>query len=343
LPQSLFKPLRFRIFFAIGCWAIAQYQATIEAHSGLPLRWAIADGAVCSTLLAGIVWLVSCLFQYYLPERNRYGYLLALSSTLAALWLACGYGILLLLPGSAVIKPFFNENLFWIRGAFGFLLIACTALVSMLWYTLQDRQATERRRTEAAALSRDAELNNLRQQLQPHFLFNSLNSINTLIGMQPQKARQMVQQLSEFLRGTLKQDPHQWATLEAELEHLSLYLEIEKVRFGHRLQTIVESDADDCALPVLLLQPIVENAIKFGLYDTTDDITIHIRAQKTDGVLLLSVSNPFDPETSAPRKGTGFGLSSVQRRLFLLFARNDLLQTEAKDHIFTTRIKIPQP
>jgi LytS/YehU family sensor histidine kinase len=95
-------------------------------------------------------------------------------------------------------------------------------------------------------------------------------------------------------------------------------------------------------LPVLLLQPIVENAIKFGLYDTTDDIVIKLVAERVEGELHLTVQNPFDPETTAP-KGTGFGLSSIQRRLYLLFGRTDLLTTEAIDNLFTTRLRILQP
>jgi LytS/YehU family sensor histidine kinase len=96
-------------------------------------------------------------------------------------------------------------------------------------------------------------------------------------------------------------------------------------------------------LPALLLQPIVENAIKFGLYDTVGETVIRLRTRVADQELLVEVSNPFDPETSSPQKGTGFGLKSVQRRLYLLFARADLLQTEATDHTFITRVKVPQP
>ncbi len=95
-------------------------------------------------------------------------------------------------------------------------------------------------------------------------------------------------------------------------------------------------------LPALLLQPIVENAIKFGLYDTTGETMIRLQTQTKENELIIMVSNPFDPETSSPNKGTGFGLKSVQRRLYLLFARNDLLTTEAKENIFTTMVKIPQ-
>jgi LytS/YehU family sensor histidine kinase len=93
----------------------------------------------------------------------------------------------------------------------------------------------------------------------------------------------------------------------------------------------------------MLLQPVVENAIKFGLYDTTEAITISIEAKEEAGYLVLQVKNPFDPETSIPQKGTGFGLSFVQRRLYLLFARHDLLHTEVSENIFFTTIKIPQP
>jgi LytS/YehU family sensor histidine kinase len=154
----------------------------------------------------------------------------------------------------------------------------------------------------------------------------------------------MIQQLSDFLRGTLKKEDNQWISLDEELQHLQLYLEIEKVRFGHRLSTEIKNETDGMKLqlPAMLLQPVVENAIKFGLYDTTGDLTISIEATKYDGHLVLQVKNPFDPETASPKKGTGFGLSSVQRRLYLLFARNDLLHTETKDQLFITTIKIPQ-
>ncbi|GAB4094360.1 hypothetical protein GCM10028786_32880 [Flaviaesturariibacter terrae] len=313
----------------------------LDVHFGLPLYTAITDSLASTLLLAGICWLIDLKLRYYIPERNKPLHLVAFCAMLTALWLLLQRWLVqLLLP--LHFNDFFFESI-WFRGAFGLLITGFMAMLSMLWYTLQDRHAMERRRSEAETLARDAELNNLRQQLQPHFLFNSLNSINTLIGGQPEKARRMVLQLSDFLRGTLKQDQRQWVPFDEELAHLSLYLDIEKVRFGHRLQTEVVNDSSGLRLPVLLLQPIVENAIKFGLYDTTDDICIRIVAREEEGALVVEVSNPFDPATSAPRKGTGFGLSSVQRRLYLLFARNDLLETVISGSLFTTRIKIPQP
>ncbi|RYZ46574.1 MAG: sensor histidine kinase, partial [Chitinophagaceae bacterium] len=287
-------------------------------QSGFSWQIALYDSLICNLLLSGAVLLVSLTLQYYLPDQNKYGYLFGLCLALTFLWLGVSRGFLLmLLKEGSEYDTFFSRS-FLIRGATGFLIISCMALISALWYTLQDRQETERRRTEADQLAKEAELNNLRQQLQPHFLFNSLNSINALVGSQPQKARTMILQLSEFLRGTLKKDQKEWITLEEELQHLQLYLDIEKVRFGHRLSTTVQNNAPIARLPLMLLQPIVENAIKFGLYDTTGTIEINIGAWLEQNNLFIEVRNPFDAETSSPQKGTGFGLRSVQRRLSLL-------------------------
>ena len=232
-----------------------------------------------------------------------------------------------------------------VRGSIAFLLTGCMSLIGELWYSLSEQKEYESRKADAEKLAREAELSKLRQQLQPHFLFNSLNSISALVSIQPERARKMIQQLSDFLRGTLKKEENQWTTLGEELQHLQLYLDIEKVRFGHRLNTEVISDEESNRrqLPHMLLQPLVENAIKFGLYDTIAPVAIRIKTFTENMYLVVSVENPFDPETSSPKKGTGFGLSSVQRRLYLLFARNDLLTTTVDNNLFTTVIKIPQP
>lgn len=132
-------------------------------------------------------------------------------------------------------------------------------------------------------------------------------------------------------------------SLREELQYLQLYLDIEKVRFGNRLDTEIETseEAMDVSLPALLLQPIMENAIKFGLYDTTGHTVIRLQVTLQNEELVIRISNPFDPETSSPRTGTGFGLKSVQRRLYLLFGRTDLLKTTTEGNIFTTEVRIP--
>lgn len=218
------------------------------------------------------------------------------------------------------------------------------AMMSILWYNQQEQQASLKRKSDTEKLAREAELYKLRLQLQPHFLFNSLNSINALIGFQPQEARKMVQQLSEFLRSTLRKDDSQPVFLAEELQTLALYLEIEKMRFGHRLQTEIKAD-ETCKtqkLPPMLLQPLVENAIKFGLYDTTGQVCISLKARAIDNHLEVLISNPFDPQTATKKQGTGFGLTGVQRRLYLLFGRQDLLRTTIENQTFKATLKIPQ-
>lgn len=304
----------------------------------------IVDALISNLLLAACWLIIINNMKYYLPRQEKYWYILLISLGLST--------IATLLARLLLWLIFFSDTHYkqalaqstGIRFGMSFLLIACMATVILLWYTQKEQEAMNARKTDAERLTKEAELFKLRQQLQPHFLFNSLNSISALTGTQPEKARHMIQQLSDFLRGTLRKEDHQWSSLEEELQYLQLYLEIEKVRFGHRLQTSVScsEDALKLKLPSLLLQPVVENAIKFGLYDTIGEVNIGIRALKEGNNLTVTIQNPFDPETAQPLKGTGFGLASIQRRLYLLFGRNDLLLTSTDQEHFITKIIIPQ-
>ena len=304
---------------------------------------ALIDSFGNTLLLVGACWLINNNLRYYQPGTKGYINLVVWCAALAGLCILIARWSLPILIDDKPYKAFFSQSL-TIRFFVGFLAIGCMAMVSVIYYTQLDQKEHDRRKADAEKLAREAELYNLRQQLQPHFLFNSLNSINALIGIRPDEARKMIHQLSDFLRGTLKKDDQAPVALADELTHLQLYLDIEKVRFGHRLATEISCDSKsgNMMLPPMLLQPIVENAIKFGLYDTTETVIISIRAEVSDNYLVLMVQNPYDAQTSRPRKGTGFGLSGVQRRLYLLFARNDLVETFADENIFTTIIKIPQ-
>ena len=340
-PLSIIK---FRIIFII-CWAVlVADNIMVLQFFGLSWQAAIIDSAISNTLLLLACLLVMNTLRYYLPRDTQYINIFSICLFLTIVWLLLSK---LLLRLALNHYPGYNDLLHHslsIRFSIAFLLLGCITLISILWYNQKEQKENEERKTDAEKLAKEAELFKLRQQLQPHFLFNSLNSINALIGSRPEEARKMVQQLSDFLRGTIKKEETQWVTLQEELQYLQLYLDIEKVRFGNRLATVIEVDESlqQLKLPALLLQPIVENAIKFGLYDTTGETVIRLHAEKAENNLVFRVQNPFDPETSSPKQGTGFGLKSVQRRLYLLFARTDLLTTEAKENIFTTIVKIPQ-
>jgi sensor histidine kinase YesM len=342
--QPSLSDRKFKLFFAVWWldWIIVHTVVLVKFN--LPVTDALIDSLVCNVLLAGSCWLVGNNMRYYLPRQERFWYILVISIILSTVWLFLVKLLLVLIFRGNEPYLLLLKNSSTIRFWIGFLLVGCMAMMSLLYYSQKEQQQMDARKTEAEKLAREAELFKLRQQLQPHFLFNSLNSISALTGTQPEKARHMINQLSEFLRGTLRKEEQHWNTLEEELQYLQLYLDIEQVRFGHRLQTKLVSgdEALKLKLPALLLQPVVENAIKFGLYDTTGDVSITLQATAEDHYLKIIVQNPFDPETSQPLKGTGFGLSSIARRLFLLFARHDLLKTQKDNEYFITTILIPQ-
>lgn len=335
---------RLRYINAIWWTVISIIHAIALTSFDLTNTQTIVDSVICNLLLAGTCILIFNNMRYYLPRQEKYWYVLIISIGTSTVWLFISNMVLkLIFKGDEHYLYILNKSLS-IRFGVSFLMVSCMSMLSLLWYTQEEQTAMEARKTEAEKLTKEAELFKLRQQLQPHFLFNSLNSISALTGSQPEKARHMIQQLSDFLRGTLRRDEQQWCSLQEELEYLQLYLDIEKVRFGYRLQTNIQCDETSLQmrLPSLLLQPIVENAIKFGLYDTVGEVTISIFAGKKNEMLEVVVQNPFDEETAQPLQGTGFGLASIKRRLFLLFARNDLLQTTGKDNQFITTLVIPQ-
>lgn len=334
---------RYKYFFA-GWWILWSAIHFYVVHSfGIISRVALVDSLVSNILLAGVCLLIINNLRYYLPRRERYGYLLSLSLVLSLLWIVLDRFILWLIHPSYDMYRIFLSDSTTIRFSVAFLMTGCISAMSLLWFTIKEQKQAEEQKADLEKMAREAELFKLRQQLHPHFLFNSLNSINALIGTKPEEARNMLHKLSSFLRGTLKKEEHQWVTLKEECEYLGLYLDIEKVRFGNRLSTRIQCDpeTEELMIPALLLQPILENAIKFGLYDTTGEAEIILSSRKNGPQLEIQVSNPYDPETSRGLKGTGYGLNLVQRRLYLLFGRKDLLTTEPGDKIFITRLLIP--
>jgi two-component system, LytTR family, sensor kinase len=344
MPVSPFRVRKFFIVFSIAWLVLMTDHALLLYWFEMPLKAAIIDSLISNVSLLLTCLLIMNTVRYYVPNINQYLNVLAMCIVFTILWLLLSKWLLGISLDNYENYLFFLNRSLIIRASIGFLVLGIVTMTVIIWYNWQEQQTSEQRKTDAEKLAKEAELFKLRQQLQPHFLFNSLNSINALIGIRPEEARKMVQQLSDFLRGTIKKEETQWVNLQEEIQYLQLYLDIEKVRFGNRLATIIETDetTQQMKLPALLLQPIVENAIKFGLYDTTGETIIRLETIKKDSELIIKVSNPFDPETSSPKQGTGFGLKSVQRRLYLLFARHDLLTTEAKDNIFTTTVKIPQ-
>ena len=234
------------------------------------------------------------------------------------------------------------HSLLAMKSIFLTLIYISTALYTALYKKTASLDQKLQLQNDASTLLRDAELFKLRQQLQPHFLYNSLNSISSLIIVQPEKAREMISLLSDFLRNSVKREAVDKMTLKEELDYLKNYLDIETIRFGERLNISYEGNMnEDALLPPLLLQPLLENAINSGLYGTLGHVEIIISIGLQDAMLHITISNPYDRDSKTD-KGTGFGLESIRRRLYLLYGRTDLLETNDNNDHFITHLKIPQ-
>jgi len=313
-------------------------------HHYFGFDWEISawDSAVFNLTLASLSVLNGYLNRYF-PKSGEFHITVGTGIVLSYL---SEYGskkvLLPLAEGNAEYITFLtlSEPIRWM---IGFLLISSAGLIYIFYNRWKEVQGAHDREASTQVMVKEAELQKLQLQLQPHFLFNSLNSINALIITQPDKAGKMVQQLSDFLRTTLRRADEQWITIAKEIEYLQLYLSIEKVRFGHRLDVRMNLDEqiELWLIPPLLLQPLVENAIKFGLYGTTGQVVINLSTQREGDSLLIEISNPFD-EDMQPAEGSGFGLSGLRRRLYLLYARNDLLTTQIESNKFTVRLILPE-
>ena len=222
-------------------------------------------------------------------------------------------------------EAFQSDHLFVLLGpdiqANLFLLLSWSGFYFGANYYLTLRAQTEAA-LQAARLADQAQLTMLRYQLNPHFLFNTLNAISTLVmDKDSSTANKMLTRLSSFLRYSLANDPLQRAPLKDELRALRLYLEIEQVRFGDRLTVIedIQPEAEDALVPSLLLQPAIENAIKYAVAPSEDGGTITLRARCLGDTLELAVCDdgpglPTDPETAIVQ-GTGVGLVNMRERL----------------------------
>ncbi len=223
-------------------------------------------------------------------------------------------------------------------GAFSYLLAVA---VHYLLQASEASTAASRRALEAQVAQREAELRALRAQLNPHFLFNSLNSIAGLVTPDPEKARRMCQLLGDFLRDSLTLGGASRVTLGREVALVEQYLGIEQVRFGARLrlQTSIGRDAADVPVPPLILQPLVENAVRHGVATRLDGGLIEIDAARTGERAVIVVSNPRDPD--AGRRGTGLGLDIVRRRLAAAFGDRAALAVEAVPDRYRVSVTIP--
>jgi hypothetical protein len=262
----------------------------------------------------------------------------------AALWLAAGraWAVTLdrldIFPGLPARLPQVAPALLGL-GAALFLL---TAALHYLLGAFAASQEAERRALELEVASREAELRALRAQLHPHFLFNSLNSINALIAARPEEARRLCVRLGDFLRRSLLVGSRETIPLAEELDLAEQLLSIERVRFGDRLSHEIRAgdDARACLVPPLVLQPLVENAVTHGVAQLLDGGCVRVAAERRGDDLVLLVENPRDPD-SPGRRGAGIGLTNVRRRLAALHGEAADVRILPSADAFRVEIRMP--
>ncbi len=313
---------------------------------GIDIKAAIADSVVFNVSFAFAGYLLWFVFRYNLKEKSsmfdRITQHAIAAVVIVAAWFAIShYTLKNLFPHDEVYLDFL-QNSITLRIITGFFYYTFYILIYYLIVYYEDLQEKLKRETELQKLVKEAELDALKSQINPHFLFNSLNSISSLTITAPDKAQEMVIKLSDFLRYSLSGDRKSMTKLKNELDNILRYLDIEKVRFGKRLRfhSNIEKKCLDTMVPSLILQPLIENAIKHGVYNSSEEVKIIFRCSKEGVFTLIEVSNDYDPK-AVRNKGEGIGLKNIRNRLKLIYQRQDLLKIVPEDNIFTAILKIP--
>jgi hypothetical protein len=224
----------------------------------------------------------------------------------------------------------------------GLILYLLCAVANYLAIAFQRARELETRELQAQLAARDSQLRMLRSQVDPHFLFNSLNSISALTSIDPGAAREMTLQLAEFFRRTLGLDAQRRIALSAELDLLGHYMAIERVRFGDRLAWRYEAgdDALACLLPPLLLQPLVENAIKHGIARRLEGGELRLFAARAGSLLRIRLEND-DGDDVRKQPGSGMGLANVRERLAAAYAHESAVHVSREDGTFRVELVLP--
>ena len=349
MSNPLFERKR-NIYFYITVWILIAgahfLMGTI--YYDLNLFMAVTDSLVYNCLFAGIAVILWYPVRYNNPEgkisvRALITYLI-LGLIILPAWLYLGYFILkILFPGNENYFRFLNDT-FFVRVILGMLYFIVTVLFYHLlvyYNTLEEKRLNE---TRLNLLVRESELNVLRSQMNPHFLFNSLNSISYLIIRDTERAREMIIKLSDFIRYALKYGQQDKTTFAEELKNIELYMDIEKIRFGEKLifEKNIEESCLHAELPNMILQPLVENVIKHGVYKSTDQVVVNLSCVRKSGNFIeISLRNNFDPEQKN-HTGAGLGLKNVENRLRLIYNQDELLIIKKEKNLFEVILKIPQ-
>ena len=333
-----------------GIWmlvVIVQTVAVYMSATDLPFGYVFFDSFVFCFLFACYILHLWYPVRFNRWERRTMGFIITVHISLACaiviFWLftACGL-CFLIMPDDAAYRQFLNLSLRW-KAFEGALLYIIIILAYYLYIHIDQLNEKANNEIHLNKLLKDAELNMLKSQINPHFLFNSINSVNSLILRNPEQAQKMLVALSDYLRYTVLATNRIYSCVSDEMENIARYLSIEKLRFGDKLlyESHIDKSCLDAEIPAMLLQPLFENAIKHGVYESLETVRIVAKITKDSQYLNIELRNDFDAEDVSQKKGSSTGLHNIRERLRLLYGTTAAMQTKAENNVFSAMLKIP--
>jgi sensor histidine kinase YesM len=346
--QNPFLSSSRNFYYYAGVWTfITCFHVILFSFSGrIEIVPAITDALLSNLLFSALglgIW-----FPIFFGKADQEKFGSAIINNVAggiitvSLWLGLSYFLLTTGLTDEYYRSFLLNSLPW-RSGIGFLYYEMLILVYYLIIYYRNNKENRLKEAELKALVKESELNSLKSQINPHFLFNSLNSISSLTMISPAKAQEMIIKLSEFLRYTTSHNNERLTTLEHEIGNINRYLDIEKTRFGNRL-VVKQSIDEPCfnlKLPGLILQPLLENAIKYGASESTQESLVEISCTCNSAALSVNIRNQWDPDFQL-NKGEGVGLRNIRSRLRILYNRDDLFIIKKDAPFSEVKIIFPQ-
>jgi sensor histidine kinase YesM len=345
MKHPLTNNYRLLLFYSLFWGVIATINIVLQVlWYNVPLTYSLLDSGtnyVLYPLLGSSIWYS---IRYNSLEEVSVGRLILFhfiaASLLCGIWVYISY---------AIYQPFiYDDNKFLEDGLpskifAGYLLYIIYLVFFYAVNYYQSLKEKIKKEVEYKALIREAELQALKSQINPHFLFNSLNSISSLTVSNPEKAQEMVINLSGFMRYSLMHNEKEMVSFARELDNIKLYLSIEKVRFGKKLNAEFEIDTHcmEAEIPNMILQPLFENAIKYGVYETTEQVTIRTVCECEGNTLKISIVNDYDAST-IKKRGEGIGLRNIRKRMEIIYNQPDLIKITDHKTSFEVQLIIPQ-
>jgi sensor histidine kinase YesM len=338
---------RSRLFLYLAVWVAfgALLAAVIAFRGDASLPWALAFAIPLGVLLGmqslSCWYLVKILPAGEAPLSRLAGTWAGAGSLMLTIWVSVSLGwawVLRTWGGFTGVSSMLTPLMLFA----GIVGLAVAVLAHYMVAAFERSRQAEHRALELRVLAREAELKFLRGQLDPHFLFNALNSVAALIGSDAQAARRMCFLVADFFRRSVRLGTQESIALADELALAETFLAIEEIRFGARLRKRIEIEdgIGNLAVPPLVLQPLVENAVHHGIAHLLEGGEVAIAARRRGALLELSVDNPCDPDRPASQ-GTGVGLGNVRARIQSLFENRARMAVEAAPEHFRVQILLP--